>query len=145
VQPEEWSKIQFGKNTCNTFHSALKNYVSRMITVNTQSYTPTEVSVIRYIPLKILYNVMFNLFIWNILIHICSQSWLMNEVYLHFLMNQSHTIRRADAIIKISTPLLIMILLHPILSITWRYLMHSTVTALLLSSSSLVFMILWLT
>jgi len=30
-------------------------------------------------------------------------------------MNQLHIIRRADAIIKISTPLLIMILLHPVL------------------------------
>ena len=112
VQPEGWSKIQFGKNTCNTFHSAVKNYVSRMITVNIHSYTPTEMSVIK---LKILHNVMFNLFIWNILKYFYSQSWHMNEVYLHVLMNQPHTIRRTDAIIKISTRLLIMILLHPVL------------------------------
>jgi len=39
----------------------------------------------------------------------------MNEVNLHVLMNQSHMIRSADAIIKISTLLLIMILLHPVL------------------------------
>jgi hypothetical protein len=85
-----------------------------MITVNIHSYTPTEMSVIKYLPLKILYNVMFNLFIWNMLIHFYSKSWLTNEVYLYVLMNQSHTIR-TDALIKISTLLLIMILLHPVL------------------------------